>query len=373
MNVRIEIDTKTFVRFWLVVIGFAVAAIILYSARTALVIIGSALFLALALNGPVTKLAKLLPGKSRVGATAISFIGVILVLASFIFLVIPPIAQQTSRFIDTIPSLFEGADSRWVGIQDVINRYDLQDQLDQASQSVKGRATAWAASIGQGLIGGITSVVSFAAAAFIAVVAAFLMLIEGPMWSRRVWGLYNDEKRMKRHQGIVKRMHQVVNGYVNGALIVSTIGSLAAGLSVFVLSLVFPGALAELVIPTIAISFLFSLIPMFGATIGGLIITSLIALNNVPAGIAYFVFFVIYQQIENNFIVPRIQSKTVDLSALTVLVAVTIGIYMFGLAGGIISIPIAGSIRVLVEEYTARAKEKNRDGKKPNAKLVKLD
>jgi predicted PurR-regulated permease PerM len=62
MKVRIEIDTKTFVRFWLVVIGFIGIIFAAYSARTALVILGTSLFLALALNGPVSRLAKHLPG-----------------------------------------------------------------------------------------------------------------------------------------------------------------------------------------------------------------------------------------------------------------------------------------------------------------------
>lgn len=75
MKVRIEIDTKTFVRFWLVVIGFAFAILALYSARMPLFIIGTALFLALALNGPVSWMARRLPDRSRTLSTAIAFYG----------------------------------------------------------------------------------------------------------------------------------------------------------------------------------------------------------------------------------------------------------------------------------------------------------
>ena len=80
MKVRIEIDTQTFVRFWLVVIGFALAGLLLYNARVALIIIGTAFFLALALSKPVAKLAKLLPGKSRVGGTALAFTLIVVLL-----------------------------------------------------------------------------------------------------------------------------------------------------------------------------------------------------------------------------------------------------------------------------------------------------
>ncbi len=107
--------------------------------------------------------------------------------------------------------------------------------------------------------------------------------------------------------------------------------------------------------PTAAITFVLSLIPMFGATIGGIIVTALLAFNNVPAAIIYAVYFVVYQQLENNFIAPHIQSKRNDLSALAILASVTIGLYMFGILGGIIAIiPIAGCVRILIDEYLAR-------------------
>lgn len=85
MRTRIDIETQTFVRFWLVVIGFALAALAIYSARDALVILGVAFFLALALNKPVSTLAKYLPGKSRVGGTAIAFIIVVALLGGFCY------------------------------------------------------------------------------------------------------------------------------------------------------------------------------------------------------------------------------------------------------------------------------------------------
>jgi hypothetical protein len=74
MKVRIEIDTRTFVRFWLVVIGFIFAIFAIYLSRTALVIIGASAFLALALNAPVNYLSKYIPGQSRILATALSLL-----------------------------------------------------------------------------------------------------------------------------------------------------------------------------------------------------------------------------------------------------------------------------------------------------------
>ena len=167
----------------------------------------------------------------------------------------------------------------------------------------------------------------------------------------RFWKLYSDREKMKKHRRVAQRMYGIVGGYVTGQLTVSSIGATCAGLFVFILSIFLPDVPSSLAMPTAATTFVLSLIPMFGATIGGVIVATLLALNSIPAAIIYAIYFVIYQQIENNFIAPHIQAKRIDLSALMVLASVTTGLYMFGVVGGIIAIPIAGSVRILIEEY----------------------
>ncbi|MDN5819353.1 MAG: AI-2E family transporter [bacterium] len=350
MKVRIEIDTKTFVRFWLVVIAFALAALAIYSARTALLIVGISFFLALALNPPVNWIAKHMPGRSRVGGTAIAFVLVVLVLSTFLVLVTPPIVEQTAKFAQAAPGFVDTATDKYKALDDVIQRYDLQPQVDSAVNSIKNNATSWAADFGQILATGVGSAMKFLVAALIALVMSFLMLVEGPAWLERLWRLYRDEKKMKQHRKLLTKMYSVVSGYVNGQLMVSAIGAGMSALTVFVLSLFFdiPAGLA---MPVFAITFVLSLIPMFGATIAGVIITLLLAFNNLTAAIIFIIFFVIYQQVENNFVSPVVQSKAIELSALAVLIAATVGIYIFGILGGIIAIPIAGCIKVVLEEY----------------------
>lgn len=351
MKTRIDIDTKTFVRFWLVVIGFGLAIYAIIAAQTALLILGISLFLALALSVPVSRLSKLLPGKSRVAATAIAYVAVIGLLGAIITLVIPPIVQQTAKFAQTVPSVIESATSGSSGLRDLINEYNLQPQVDQAVESIQNSAAGWAGNVGQSVVAGIGSFFGFVTALILVLVLTFLMLVEGPKWMNRIWSVYIDKQRMQTHKRIVGRIYGVFTGYVTGQLTVSAIGATCAGLAVFVLSLIFPALPASLAFPTAAITFILSLIPMFGATIGGIIIATLLAFNSIPAAIIYAIYFVVYQQIENNFISPNIQAKKIDLSALAVLASVTIGLYMFGIVGGIIAIPIAGSVRVLIEEY----------------------
>jgi predicted PurR-regulated permease PerM len=369
MNTRIDIDTRTFVRFWLVIFGIALVALLLYKAQVALIILGVSLFLALALNGPVSRISRRLPGRSRVGATAIAYILVVTFLSAFITLLVPPIVQQTAGFVQSAPALLDSATSQWSGLNDFVKQYHLEPQVNGAVESIKNSAAGWASSVGSGVVNSIGSVFSFITALILVLVLTFLMLIEGPEWLNRLWRLYRDKKKMEKHKRVLGKMYTVVTGYVTGQLTVSTIGGTIAGLAVFVLSFIFPTVEAGLAIPTAAITFLLSLIPMFGATIGGAIITLLLALNSVPAAIAYVVFFVIYQQVENNFVSPHIQSKRINLSALMILASVTIGLYMFGIVGGIIAIPIAGSVRILIEEYLAN-RHNDDDEDKPDVVLV---
>lgn len=370
MKTRIEIDTNTFVRFWLVLIGFALAILAVYSARTALILLAVAFFLALALNTPVHHLASRLPGRSRVLATAVAYIVIVVGLIGFTFLAVPPIIEQTSKFIQTIPDLANRTSEQWSGIGSFIDRYQLQPQIDTAIAALQDSASGWAADAGKNIVAGAGSVVSFAISMFFVLVLTFLMLVEGPAWLNRAWGLYSSPDLMKRHRKLALQMYRVVTGYVTGQLTVAAIGGVAAGLAVFILSLFFelPGNLA---LPTIAITAVLSLIPMFGATLAGALITLLLAINSVPAAIIYLVYFFIYQQIENNFIAPIIQSRRLELSALTVLVAVTVGFYVFGILGSLISIPIAGSIKVLLEDYLDERRRAQVRKSKPMAKLVK--
>ena len=371
MKVRIEIDTKTFVRFWLVVIGFGLAGLMIYASREALMIIGTALFLALALNYPVKKIAGWLPGKSRLGGTALAFTSLIVFLIAMVWFVVPPIVQQSAKFAATIPALVDQANEQWHGVGRFIDENGLREQVDTAAENVKQQAAGIATKVGTNILSSVGSLASFIASLFLVIVLAFLMLLEGPEWMRRIWGLYNDQEKMIHHRRLADKVYNVVTGYINGQLTVSGIGSLVAGLFVFGMSFFVAEIDANLAMPTILLTFVLSLIPMFGATLAGGLVTLLLALNSITAAIVYLVFFIIYQQIENNFISPAIQAKKVELSALAVLVAVTVGLYVSGLVGVVVAIPVAGTIKVFLEDYLERAKHERVEQEKPLKKLAK--
>lgn len=371
MKVRIEIDTKTFVRFWLVVMGFGLAGLAIYSAKDALILLGISLFLALALNRPVAAIAKKLPGKSRLGGTALAYTTLVLLLGCVAWFVVPPIVQQSAKFVESVPSLIDQTGSQWHGFNELIDKNGLRPQVDATLNNLKQQASSWAASAGASLISSVGSLAAFLGSLFLVLVLSFLMLLEGPMWMKRLWGLYNDQEKMERHKKLVGRMYNVVTGYVSGQLTVSGIDAILSGFVVFVLSLAFPAIDSNLAMLTVMVTFVLTLIPMFGATLAGLLIALLLFFNNVTAGVIYAIYFIVYQQIENNFIAPSIQSKKLELSALMVLSSVTIGLYVGGLLGSLIAIPTAGVVRVLLENYLEQARLNRIESEKPLNKLMK--
>lgn len=357
MNVKLQIDTKTFVRFWLVVIGFVLGALAIYSARSALTIIGIALFLSIALSRPINWLAKIFPSKSRVVCTAVAYLFVVALLGLVVFLVIPPIVEQTVRFIQNVPSLVESASHQSVGITRVINHYNLQPEVDKVVATMKDGVAQFASGIGPVVISSISSIISFITTMILILVLNFFMLVEGPHWMNRLWGLYRDKTKLEHHKSLASKMYTTITSYITGQLTVSAIAGTVAGLTVFVLSMITKTPV-NLAVPTAAIIFIASLIPLFGAMIGAVFVSIILSLNVITAAFIFLVFFILYQQVEANFISPKIQSKRISLSPLAILISVTVGIYLFGLIGGIVSIPVAGCLKVLAEDYFSRERNK---------------
>jgi predicted PurR-regulated permease PerM len=151
---------------------------------------------------------------------------------------------------------------------------------------------------------------------------------------------------------MLHKLSQTVSQYVSSAVTVGLINACATAIAVFIICLVF-GITPGFAFPFGLITGVFSLIPMFGSFIGGAIVALLLGFNSLGAGITFLIYTIVYLQIESNIISPKIQGKGMNLPALIILSAVTIGVYTFGLVGAIISIPIAGCIKILLEEYAA--------------------
>jgi predicted PurR-regulated permease PerM len=371
MKVKVDIDTKVFIRFVLVVLGFGLALLAIYKTRSALELLGISLFLALALNPPVSKLSHTLPSNSRVGATAIAYLAVLLVLGGFMVLVVPPVIEQSAKFANTVPQLIDEANGQRHVFDDFIQRYGLETAVDNAVEDAKAQASSIAANLGNILVGGVGRILGGLTNLLFILVLTFLMLIEGPLWMKRMWDLYDDQERLERHQSLVRRMYRVVTGFVNGQLAVAGVAAVTTLVVLLTLSATLDLP-ANLAIPLSVVIFFTGMIPMIGATIGAVLVGLVLLFNSPMAALIFILYFVVYQQIENNFISPTIQSKNVELSALSILAAILIGITLGGLLGGIIAIPVAGSLRVLLLDQLDESRKKRlKDQTNPVKKLIR--
>lgn len=368
MKIKIQPDNGTMIRFWLIPVVIVVLGYIIYLSRTALLIILAAFFLAIALNRPVGWLSKHLPNRSRIGGTAAAFVIIVAALSLLVVLLVPPIVQQTAKVAQTIPTVVDSATNRYDGLNELIQRYDAQEEVDNALESVKKSATSWASGVPTRIVYSLSSVGKIVAQIVIMLVMAFLMLVEGPRAVEQLWRLYTDEDRKKRHQRLTGRIYRVLSGFIVGQLTIAGIGAAAMSLFVFILSLIFPIP-ANLIFPTAAIYGVSTLIPFFGSIIAAVILTLLLALNNLPAAIIFLAGYLIWQQIEANVISTIVQSKQLNLTALWVFVAATVGVFALGLLGAIIAIPIAGIVKVMFEEY---AFERESETPRKRSKLARF-
>jgi predicted PurR-regulated permease PerM len=341
-TVEITISNRTVVRVLLLVVATMIGLAALKQANHALTLIFASFFLALALNAPVHWISQRIPGKrkgSRVVATAISFLIVILLLVGFLASIVPPLVRQTNNFITAAPQLVRDAKNENSDIGRFIQRYNLESQVQNFSDDLGERLkTAGGAAVSTaGKVGS-----SFFAVLTI-LVLTFMMLIEGPRWLRFMKDVIPDEHH-SRVERLASGMYKVVKGYVNGQVILAALAAVLITPIFFILDISYPIALMVIV-------FICGLIPMVGHTIGAVFVTLVALFTSPVAALIVLGYYFLYQQIENYLVQPRIQANSTNMSPLLVFMSVVIGVNFGGIFGGLVAIPVAGCIRIIVMDY----------------------
>ena len=363
MKVKIEIDTKTLIRFWLVIFGFIIFAGLIWVAKDVLIMIIIAAFLALALNDPVARITKILPGsnKNRVAATAVAYLTIVLILGALISLLTPIIADQVKHFSKDLPQIVKNYTGEESGVRRFIVENHLEGMISQAVDSITRSINSSVSKLGDFFFGSIASIVGWLISLFMILAMAFLMLVEGPDLIDKIFKVfYTDKTLEKDHRRILSRMYGTVSGYVSSIVTICSISATCGSIATAILALIF-GLPIALVPPIAVLLFIFGMIPMVGATIAGLLSALILGLNAPTAGLFFLIYFLIYQQVENNVISPMIQARNNQLSALIIFVALTIGVYAFGLLGALLAIPLAACIKILVQEQLKSRKRRTRE------------
>ena len=326
-----------------VVLGIILAAVVMIEivqvARGVLVWILIAVFLALALNPAVTWLQE--HGlRRRSLAVLITFLGTILAIVAVGATFVPTLIDQVNEFIDALPGYVEDLTAGE-------GRLGFLEREYQITQRVREAVSEGGASRVLGLSGTALAITKGVVTAVIATVTiAFLtlfMLLEGPAWVERFYSLLPAEKQ-PRWRAIGNDIYRTIGGYVTGNLTISLIAGVVSTSVLLIVGVPFAVALGLLVA-------ILDLIPLAGATIAAVLVTTVAFLDATTSGVIVLVFFVLYQQLENHVLQPIVYGRTVQLSPLAVLIAVLIGAELAGVIGALAAIPVAGTIQVILVDW----------------------
>jgi predicted PurR-regulated permease PerM len=324
-----------------IVLAVAILLAVVWISRQVLTWIVVAIFLALALNPAVEFFQRrgLRRGWSA-GLTFLLALGGIVALGS---LFVPTLVEEARGFADALPGYVNDVSEGRGPLGRLAERYELEQRVrDAVADGGAARVLGLSGTAIAVTKGVLTFVVAIVTIAFM----TFFMLLEGPTWIERLYGLIPERSRDK-WRGIGSDIYRTVGGYVTGNLLISVIAGISSTIVLLILGVPYAVALGLLVA-------ILDLIPLAGATLAAIIVTTVAFIDWVPAGIVVLIFFVIYQQVENHILQPLVYSRTVQLSPLAVLLAVLIGAKLAGILGALAAIPIAGAIQVLLLAWLPR-------------------
>ena len=319
-----------------VVVTIALVELVI-KARSVLVLIGLALFIAAGLDPVVNWLTR--HRVPRWAAVIAVLLGVLVVIGGFLAAAIPPLATQTSKLIAELPHY----------------AHTLQDHNSQLGRlnmkyHIEQRLSHLLATRGSALVGGVLgagALVLGALASTLAVIVLVVYFLAGMPRIKLFAYRLAPHSRRARVILIGDEIFTKVGGFVLGNVVTSVIAGLGTYLWMLAFGIPYPILLGLFVA-------IMDLIPVIGSTIGGAVV-SLVALTvSLPVAIATLAFYIGYRLAEDYLLVPRIMGSTVKVPAVVSLVAVLVGGTLMGIVGALVAIPAAAALRLLLQEVTFR-------------------
>lgn len=314
--------------------------------------------LAFALNIPVKLFDKLFAkyigdgkrkGLIRGLSILISYVLLILITLSLIFLVLPDLQQTITSFIETVPikiaeliryisELIESNPDIVRFMQQLdLNLIEIQQQAINYIQSFATNILTTSASF-------VATIVSSVVTGFIAIVFSIYLLFIKDDIIRQLKKIIYSIWSFPWANYIVnvgKKANQIFSSFVGGQTVEAFILAVLVYLGMWMFD--FPYRLSITVITGVL-----ALIPVFGAILAGVAGFLLISVVNLSQGIWFAVFIIVLQQLESNLIYPRVVGNSVGLPGIWVIFTVTIGGSLFGLPGMLLGVPLVSLIYALV-------------------------
>ena len=276
----------------------------------------------------------------------ISLIIIIAIIAFILGLLIPQLHNTINIFtqnfnnykIQSIEILNNiGIDNNTI---DKINNSitNISNEISNYLTNNKKEVMQTTVNVASNLISGITSLI-------LGIVFAIYMLLKKEDFARqlnKVLKAYLPEKKQNKIHEIAKLSNTTFSNFITGQCLEAIIIGILCFVGMLILQIPYAS--------TISILVGFSaLIPVFGAFIGTLIGAFLILMISPIKAIIFIIFIIILQQIEGNFIYPKVVGKSVGLPAIWVMLAVTIGASVYGIIGMLVSVPICSILYSIIK------------------------
>jgi predicted PurR-regulated permease PerM len=336
----VEAPAKAIVRLILIIVGVAVVLYLLYLLRKPISWVLIAVFIAIALSGPVNWLNQRMRRGFAITIVYLVLLAVPVLLAAII---VPPLVGEANDLARDAPQyardLTEFVEEN-ASLRELNQDYDITQKVEQEAGKLPDKipdAAKALSDVGVGLVNSIFALVT------ILVLTAFL-LSGGRGWIDAALELRPPRQR-ERLRRVRDNTARAVGNYMAGALAIALIAGILSYIVMTILGVPFRGPLA------VVVGF-FSLIPLIGATIAAVVVGVVTLFTDFPtATIVWTIWAIVYQQFENHVIQPQIQRRAVDVHPFVVLVAVLFGATLLGVLGALVAIPVAATIQIALREY----------------------
>jgi predicted PurR-regulated permease PerM len=326
--------------FWIGLVGglgVAAAYVVgraLVDAREVLLLIFLALFIAVGLEPLVALLYR--RGVRRGWAVLIVTLLAFGAVAGLLAAAIPPLVNESSDLVRLAPHYLQDLNDKSSFLGNLNKHFHLVSHL-KTSLSHGGLN-----SIASGVVGAGKVVVGLLGSFLIVVVLTIYFLADMPRVTKTFYRLVPKSRRARAGL-LIDEIFARVGGFVLGNVITSAI----AGLGTFVWLEIF-GVPYPLLL-SVFVGFM-DLIPIVGSTVAGIVV-SLVALTvSIPIAIATAVFYVVYRNLEDYLITPKVMNRTVKVTGLVTVIAVVIGGALLGIIGALVAIPVAAAIKLVLDE-----------------------
>jgi len=317
---------------YLLVVALA-AAVLTVASQLLLVVVAA--FTALGLEPVVLWLQR--RGVPRRRAVTLIVLTALAALSAFLAAAIPTLVDQGSQLLRGGPDYLDQLQTQHTGLGRLAQKLHLSQRLQQLSSD----------QLGSGGINGVLDLgrtaLSYAFQLLVVVVITIYILADLPHITGAMYRLAPVPLRPRLaelgDQFIVR-----TGGYLLGNLLTSLVATLSQYLELRLLDVPFALLLAVLV-------GVFDLVPLIGSIIAGVVVVTVaLTLVSPTAAIITLVFILAYRVFEDYLLSPRILRRTVEVPALVTIVAVLLGGALLGIEGGLIAVPVAAGVQLLVTE-----------------------